>query len=411
MFPKLIVTSAGGAADILPRVPLASGERNEAWLRDLLLRCPEALPAAELDEAFAEPIPVCRELSTPAGPIDALFVNRHGALTLVECKLWRNPQARREVVGQILDYAKELARFRYEDLQREVSRATGMKGNALFQLVSSREGGVFEAPFVDAVTRNLRRGRFLLLVVGDGIREGTEAIVEFMQTHSGLHFTFGLVEMAGYELPDGALVVQPRILARSVTIERRLVRVVESDGAEIPIADEDLSASEDQVKRRRVDPALVDADRQFWQRFIDELIFDDPSQPKPVRNGRNSVRYNLGIRGIVMGSWRTRSESTISTYITFGGETAQTLFPPFERDAAAITAMLQAISPESWIEWDVSPSGARWVAMRRNVPEPWDARCEKQQIAWFTVVANAFLNIFKPKLRRLQEERDQVGVD
>ena len=29
---------------------------------------------------------------------------------LIECKLWRNPEARREVVGQILDYAKVLTR-------------------------------------------------------------------------------------------------------------------------------------------------------------------------------------------------------------------------------------------------------------------------------------------------------------
>jgi hypothetical protein len=50
-------------------------------------------------------------MATPAGPLDALFINRHGALGLVKCKLWRNPQARREVVGQILDYAKELARW------------------------------------------------------------------------------------------------------------------------------------------------------------------------------------------------------------------------------------------------------------------------------------------------------------
>lgn len=52
---------------------------------------PEALPATEIDPAYADPIPACREMATPAGPVDALFVNRHGALTGVECKLWRNP--------------------------------------------------------------------------------------------------------------------------------------------------------------------------------------------------------------------------------------------------------------------------------------------------------------------------------
>jgi hypothetical protein len=89
MFPKLVLTGAEATAPVvLDRVPLASGGRNEAWLRDFLLRHPETLPASEIDPAYADPIPVCRELATPAGPINAVFVNQHGALTVVECKLW-----------------------------------------------------------------------------------------------------------------------------------------------------------------------------------------------------------------------------------------------------------------------------------------------------------------------------------
>ena len=37
MFPKLILTENGTAATTLDRMPLASGERHEAWLRVCLL--------------------------------------------------------------------------------------------------------------------------------------------------------------------------------------------------------------------------------------------------------------------------------------------------------------------------------------------------------------------------------------
>ena len=57
---------------------------------------------------FSGPVPICTELNTPAGAIDNFLVTPKGLPVLVECKLWRNPEARREVVGQILDYAKEL---------------------------------------------------------------------------------------------------------------------------------------------------------------------------------------------------------------------------------------------------------------------------------------------------------------
>ena len=83
------------------------------------------------DRAFAHPVPVCMELNTPADSIDTLYATPQGKLVVLEAKLWRNPEARRTVVGQVLDYAKELGSWTYEDLQREVSRRTGRHGNAL----------------------------------------------------------------------------------------------------------------------------------------------------------------------------------------------------------------------------------------------------------------------------------------
>jgi hypothetical protein len=61
------------------------------------------------------------------------LVTPTGLPVLVECKLWRNPQGRREVVGQILDYAKELSRWSSSDLQREVSRRLKRNGTPLIE--------------------------------------------------------------------------------------------------------------------------------------------------------------------------------------------------------------------------------------------------------------------------------------
>src|SRR6516225_9199801 len=42
---------------------------------------------------------------------------------LVECKLWKNPEARRQVVAQTLDYVSALSRWSYADLQAKVAAA------------------------------------------------------------------------------------------------------------------------------------------------------------------------------------------------------------------------------------------------------------------------------------------------
>lgn len=75
---------------------------SEDRLQKLIFECPQLLPISALEPNFTEIIPVCRELPTPAGPLDNLFVTPQGNLILVECKLWRNPEARRKVIAQIL---------------------------------------------------------------------------------------------------------------------------------------------------------------------------------------------------------------------------------------------------------------------------------------------------------------------
>ena len=95
----------------LKRIPLgtsaAGGGVNESQLRDLLFLHPQSLPIQAIDAAYGHSVAVCKELSTAAGNVDALYANADGRLTLAEFKPWRNPQARREVVGQILDYTQD----------------------------------------------------------------------------------------------------------------------------------------------------------------------------------------------------------------------------------------------------------------------------------------------------------------
>jgi hypothetical protein len=112
-------------------------------------------------------VPICTELNTPAGPIDNFMVTPSGLPVLVACKLWRNPEARREVVGQILDYDRELSRWSSSDLQREASRRVKCSGNPLLERVRAVNPAVDETQVNDSLTANLRRGRFLLLIVGD----------------------------------------------------------------------------------------------------------------------------------------------------------------------------------------------------------------------------------------------------
>jgi hypothetical protein len=222
----------------MQRVPFTDRAFDEDWLQRLLYEHPAVLPVHELEPVFSGLIPVARELPTPAGPVDLLYVNAQGFLILAETKLWRNPEARRSVVAQIIDYAKEMARWSYRDLTEAVRRGVGAAADdPLVELVRGGGEEFDEADFIDSVSRNLRLGRFLLLVVGDGIREDVEHMAEFLQKTPHLAFTLGLVELGLYRLSANdtdLLLAQPRILARTQEIVRAVVEI------KVPIRPEDV---------------------------------------------------------------------------------------------------------------------------------------------------------------------------
>ena len=238
----VLISSAEGQETAQPLERLTLSFKNkestekysEHWLQRLLHRNPESLPIAEIEPGFGRIIPIAVELQTPAGWVDNLFVTQEGNLVLIECKLWRNPAARRQVLAQIIDYAQSMSNWSYVQLDAAVRGSPGADdgqpiAKSLIDVIRDGTGdpdGVDEPSFIDAVQKNLRSGRMLLLIVGDGIREDAEGLTSYLQQHAGFHFTLGLIEVALYRLPNNDLLVQPRVLARTLNIERAIVTIV-----------------------------------------------------------------------------------------------------------------------------------------------------------------------------------------
>ena len=204
--------------------------RSERWLQELLFKHPSLVPAEAFEPNFTRMRPLAMEVPTPRGRLDLLFINDTGHLTLVETKLWRNPEARRTVVAQIVDYAECFASWTYDELREAVVKARGVAGGVrdpLIEAVCSDPDDFDESKFIDSVSRNLRLGRFVLLIIGDGIREGVEQLAEFLNQTPQLQFRLGLIELAMYRLNDDAksMFVQPRLLAKTREVTRAIVEI------------------------------------------------------------------------------------------------------------------------------------------------------------------------------------------
>lgn len=220
-----------GSTETLERIPFEQKRNDprrydETWLQEKLYANPEVLPVAEIDRAFAPAFPLARELPTPVGPIDLVLISPSGYLTLVETKLWRNPEARRQVVGQIIDYAKEFTKWRLGDLRTSLRGAMMCSAaENLFAYVQEQGVDTTEQEFLDTLAGNLERGRLLLMLVGDGIRESVQDIADYLQRFAQLQFALGLVDLAVYQRSDGSRLLVPRVVSRTREVTRAVIRI------------------------------------------------------------------------------------------------------------------------------------------------------------------------------------------
>jgi hypothetical protein len=396
----LVLINDDAEATVVPRVPQGTATA-EAPLRDLIYAYPGILPLSELEPEIGRIVAVATEVKLPgAGFIDVLLVSEYGRLIIVECKLWRNPQARREVVGQILDYARELARYGYEDLQRVISSNVGRRGNVLFELVRSAGSVMNEADFVDRVSRDLAAGRFLLIIAGDGITDGTQRLGEYLGAQAGLAFDFGLVEIAEYRFadPEGGgerRILQPRILARTQIIDRFVIR------SEVPGITIDAVA-EPSSSRARTRGGEASVGQAAWRAFLDRLVadirFDDPAQMPPRYGGNNWMKLSLP-GPVSLTLYRSSGDARIGAYMRFSDAEGGQLYEELLAERDAIDAEFTAAGLPALI-WDDGEDG-HVVTIRHASPSPWDEAREVEQRDWFGRAANQFVNSFRPRIVRI----------
>jgi hypothetical protein len=169
---------------------------SERILQELLARCPSVLAGDQMNRsAPVKWLFVSREAGIPGEEngadrfsLDHVFIDQNGIPTLVEVKRSSDTRIRREVVGQMLDYAAnavkywplETIRERLEDTCRAANKEPD-KAVAEFIGVS---GGLDEensiSRFWETVETNLRAGKVRLIFAADAVPPELRRVVEFL---------------------------------------------------------------------------------------------------------------------------------------------------------------------------------------------------------------------------------------
>jgi hypothetical protein len=192
---------------------------TEEEFQELLARHPRVLDFGSL--ADGQPLRlvlVAREMGVPTsaerGPaywLDHLFVDADGVPTLVEVKRASDTRIRREVVGQMLDYAANGARYWPGPLlQRSFEETCAADGRSLEEAYGELLGERSTEEFWSLVEERLAAGQMRLLFVADRIPLELRAIVEFLNRQMRQTDVYA-VELTQYRGDGDLRVLVPRI--------------------------------------------------------------------------------------------------------------------------------------------------------------------------------------------------------
>ncbi|OQX61871.1 MAG: hypothetical protein B5M56_08020 [Desulfococcus sp. 4484_241] len=286
-------------------------EFDEKWLQGFLMNHPDILPTYDIEPIFYPLVTIGKEVQVAEGRIDILYLSGSGYPVIVETKLWRNPESKREVVAQILDMAFAFSKWSYEQLDeytKRFAKASYGQEKSLIALMEENLGEVDMEPdeFRDHVEKNLNLGRFLVSVVGDRIRASTLDILNELNRYPGLGLELVMIELECFTLGNegtSSLLLVPRIAKKSEIVERSIVEVkIQQDlgKPEVEISQEKAKKIGKKISR----PTLTEA--KFWEKlkekvpndylrikdFVDGLKGDPLIEMVP---GVNGLRFRRGL--------------------------------------------------------------------------------------------------------------------
>lgn len=292
----------------------------EALLQSLLSEHPDLLAGDQMrPSAPRRWLLISRELAVPdeggssRWALDHLFIDQEGIPTLVEVKRSTNSQIRREVVGQMLDYAANgPVHWSLEQITAAFERrchVQGLDSSAVLEEFMDGDGDLDS--FWQTVKTNLQAGRIRLLFVADEIPRELRRIIEFLNEQMDPAEVVG-VEVKQFQ-GDGQVVLVPRVVGQTAEAEqRKSVRETATWTAESFMGriSEQRPADEVQAARAVLDWSVNEGLHIKWGRGVKNGSFT----PKALVGGVTHNMFSLYTDGGIQLQFSSMREPPFSDF-------------------------------------------------------------------------------------------------
>lgn len=198
------------------------GKTLEDALQTFFEKYPQIIPGKQIDPVSDDPphfVLLRREMPVGGWSLDHLFVDQRGILTLVETKLFQSPESRREVIGQVIEYAANAIEFWAGGAARQ--KATEFWSNQnppkeLDEVLRKEFGDELDIEdFWRKVEENIKNRKIRLIIATDELRPEIRRMIEYLNREMENTEVLGL-ELKCYSRESEALVLVPRLVGQII---------------------------------------------------------------------------------------------------------------------------------------------------------------------------------------------------
>lgn len=401
------ISEDGELLERFVRRPLNVGAQfDEKWLQEVLFANIDLIQPTDASYDRIQLVPLCRELNLNDGIrnlfLDILAITETGKLILIECKLWKNPQARREVLAQAFEYASLLQSLSYSDLSSKLRRHidSGSEDPIIFALRSAGIS-VDESLLISRIDQGMKKGNFHVVIAGDGIRTDLVNLVN-SPAMTGMTADLSLLEISVHQYGDGKTLLSPSVPQEIETVTRTVLISTEGMPVSIEEDENEINPLPNQASpaQRQMKEEKKELNTLFWRRAIEEIKFSHPDQDPLRRGGSNWCKALLPAPLKWITAWRSKDQ--IGVFLRIDGVDIPKYKVFFEE---RLDLMREEISPDISVsipaEGGDGWSTALFISVNDSEIDIYDPNTIDHQIEWLAEHLDKFINYIRPLVNQL----------
>jgi len=401
------ISEDGELLERFVRRPLNVGAQfDEKWLQEVLFANIDLIQPTDASYDRIQLVPLCRELNLNDGIrnlfLDILAITETGKLILIECKLWKNPQARREVLAQAFEYASLLQSLSYSDLSSKLRRHidSGSEDPIIFALRSAGIS-VDESLLISRIDQGMKKGNFHVVIAGDGIRTDLVNLVN-SPAMTGMTADLSLLEISVHQDDEGKILLSPSVPQEIETVTRTVL--ISTEGMPVSIEEDESEINplpnQKSPVQRQMKEEKKELNTLFWRRAIEEIKFSHPDQDSLRRGGSNWCKALLPAPLKWITAWRSKDQ--IGVFLRIDGEDIPKYKVFFderldlmrEEISSDISVNIPADGSDGW-------STALFLSVNYSEIDVYDPNTIDLQIEWLAEHLDKFVNYIRPILKQL----------